>query len=152
MDLLSQILIDRVVARMKLINGAGDYYLNIGERVYDHRDTQYDKKELPAINVEDGEENPEDEFVTNGPNRWDRNAFIDIKLVSNGVLTAQEIRKGIADIQHAVGTDLYWGGIALTTYWRGTVKQKDQEEIKVMSATVRIRVKYRTNAWQKGIE
>lgn len=53
-DSKRQILVGAIVARMKLINGAGAYSTNVGGRVEDSR-TNWAQDELPAISVFDGD-------------------------------------------------------------------------------------------------
>lgn len=53
-DSKRQKIVEAVVTRMKLINGAGSYVTNVNNRVEDSR-TLWDENELPAISVFDGE-------------------------------------------------------------------------------------------------
>jgi hypothetical protein len=53
-DSKRQKIVDAVIARMKLINGAGSYSTNVGSRVEDSR-TNWQQDELPAISVYDGD-------------------------------------------------------------------------------------------------
>lgn len=53
-DSKRQKIVDAIVARMKLINGAGSYTTDVDDRVEDSR-TQWAQDELPAISVFDGD-------------------------------------------------------------------------------------------------
>lgn len=54
MDSKRQKIVDAVIARMKLINGAGSYSTNVGSRVEDSR-MDWAEAEMPAISVFDGD-------------------------------------------------------------------------------------------------
>lgn len=53
-DSKRQKIVDAVVARMKLINGAGSYTTNVASRVEDSR-TNWQQEDMPAISVFDGD-------------------------------------------------------------------------------------------------
>ncbi len=147
MALKRQQIIDAIVTRLKLINGAGGYYLNLNSRVYDNRVPEYADNEIPAVNITDGDEESNQELLAGSVNYWYRDLNIGITLIVNGTLAAADVRKGIADIQLAISTDLKWSALAIDTIWTGTTIDRNQEEKKIMSATVNITVRYSTTEW-----
>lgn len=147
MGLKRQEIVDAIKTRMRLINGVGNYYLNCSDNVYVQRSAPFEDSELPGINIMDGDESPNQELLAGSTNVWYRSLNVEIRLVTNGELSDEDVRKGIADIQRAIGTDLTWGGFAIDTTWLGTVTEKSQEEQKITSATVSIMILYLTGQW-----
>ena len=109
-----------VQSRLQLINGTGAYYLNVAANVYVQRATPYDSwesRELPGINITDGDEVPEQTLMAGAANERYRSLSVDIELMVNGTLSAEQVRKGIADIQYAIGIDPTWSGLAIDSRW-----------------------------------
>ena len=152
MALKRQQIIDAVKTRMQLINGTGSYYLNVSSNVYTQRDSQFESwndREIPGINIVDTDEELDVELLKGDTNQWYRGLVIGISLVTNGALADTLVRKGIADIQRAIGTDLKWSTLAIDTKWINTTIEKDQMEQRIMSATVNIRIQYSTTQWSE---
>lgn len=154
-----QQIIDAIITRLKDINGAGAYYLDVADRVFDTRETPFDKDtEIPSINVTDGDEqkgsNPPEYFA--GPeNIWYRDMTVNVELVTNGTFSAADIRKGIADIEYAMSQEpqeLTLGGLAVDIDWTGTHKnyEPDQPEKKVMSVTVTFQIRFTTYQYRES--
>ena len=115
-----QQIIDALKTRLQLINGVGSYYLNCSSNVYVNRDAAFETAEdleVPAINILDGDESPQQQLLAGATNVWYRELSIALRLLVNGALADTDVRKGIADIQRAIGTDLTWGGLAIDTIW-----------------------------------
>jgi hypothetical protein len=152
MALKRQTIIDAIKTRLQLINGASPYYLDVSANVYIQRDTPFetwDERELPGVNIVDTDEDPDQQLLNGASNVWYRSLSVAISLVSNGALADTQVRKGIADIQRAIGTDLTWGTLAIDTNWTGTTLEKDQQEQRILSATVNIKILYSTTQWSE---
>ncbi len=150
MALKRQVIVDAIQDRMQLINGAGSYYLNVSSNVYVQRDAPFESwndREIPGINIVDADETLTNELLNGESNLWWQTMDVAIQLVSNGALADANIRKGIIDIKKAIGLDLTWSGNAIDTKWVSTTIAKDQEEQRILSATVNIQVMYQTVQW-----
>ena len=152
MALKRQNIVTAIKTRLQLINGAASYYLNVSPNVYIQRDTLFESwndRELPGINIVDGDEEPGQELLSGSVNVWYRDLNVAVQLVTNSALADTLVRKGIADIQRAIGTDLTWGGLAIDTDWVNTTIERDQQEQRIMSATVNIKISYSTTQWSE---
>jgi hypothetical protein len=152
MALKRQQILDAMKTRLQLINGSTPYYLNASANVYIQRDKPFESwsdRELPGINIVDGDEEPGQELLSGAVNVWYRDLNVAVQLVTGGALADTLVRKGIADIQRAIGTDLTWGGLAIDTDWVNTTIERDQQEQRIMSATVNIKISYSTTQWSE---
>ncbi|MHB1050988.1 MAG: hypothetical protein ACYC09_12985 [Bacteroidota bacterium] len=156
MSLKRQQIVDAIITRLKAISTAGGYYNNFAdvgsiEKVFDNRVTEFNESELPAINVVDKDEDPNLEMMAGSRNPWYRSLQVDINLIVTGETSMAEVRKGISDIQKAIGTDETWGALAIDTRWDGTENQYNQEEDLFRKVSVQITVIYQTREWLEDI-
>lgn len=152
MALKRQNIIDAVKTRLQAIDGVNPYYLDLSANVYIQRDAPFEtwnERELPGVNIVDTDEDPDQELMNGPSNVWYRSLKVAISLVSNGALADTQVREGIADIERAIGTDLTWGTLAIDTKWTGTTLEKDQQEQRILSATVNIEILYSTTQWSE---
>lgn len=99
-------IVEAVVARMKLINGAGSYTTDVDDRVEDSR-TNWQQDEMPAISVFDGDAigTP----TTAGRNLGTVHAMpILIRGMTEQGTTAANVRTLIKDIMTAIRQDDKW--------------------------------------------
>ena len=99
-------IVEAVVARLKLINGAGSYTTNVANRVEDSR-INWQQDEMPAISVFDGDAigTP----TTAGRNLGTVHAMpVLIRGITVQGTTAANVRTLIKDIQTAIRQDDKW--------------------------------------------
>jgi len=103
MDSKRHKIVEAVVARMKLINGAGSYTTDVDDRVEDSR-TNWQQEDLPAISVFDGD-------AIGTPTTAGRNlgTVHTVPVLIRGMTvqgtTAANVRNLIKDIQTAIRQD-----------------------------------------------
>jgi len=140
------LLMAAIVARMMTIT-TPVYHTNIGVNVFEFRTTPIEDHELPAVNVEDGDERQTYESA-GAPSKMNRALNVSLEmLLKEGSSSIQAARKGLSDMEKAIGTDVYFGGLALDTDFVGSSITKDQKEHIVTGAKLNITVIYRTTKW-----
>lgn len=153
MSIKRQTIIDAVKTRMQSISTANGYYTDVVS-VDTWKTSEYEStlanNDLPAINIRDLGNAPRMELIKDSANRWYRDLAIDIRAIVNGSLTDSDIRKLIADVEKAIGTDLTWSGNAIDTEWLGSELERDENEQIIMAAVVHINVYYTTTQWQES--
>lgn len=149
-----QQILDAIEARIKTVNGIAPYNLNLSKTTFVWKGAQFVEGEIPGVNIQDLSENLDQELFGGGQNQWYRRLNIEITLICNGSLSDKDVRKGISDIQRAIngvnGAGLTWNGLAIDTKWEETRIEKDENEMKIMSATIAINVIYSTTQWSES--
>ncbi len=148
-ETIRQRIIDAFDTRMKGILTASGYQTDVGKQVYAFRDAAFETSDMPAMKYKDTPE-PEGVIVTiAGPDsqqEFPLEVEIEAKAMA-GDATAAALRSIIGDIHKAVGVDQTWGGLALYTEPLQSDMATDQPEKTIGSATVRLRITYRTKLW-----
>jgi hypothetical protein len=72
---------------------------------------------------------------------------LSLEIRVGGVMTTATARDIIADINKCIGANLTWGGYVVRTLPGSDSMEVVQEEQKIVGATVRFSVEYRTKAW-----
>jgi len=145
-----QAIIDALIARLQTIRITNGYYTELGANVFAYRTTPIQDDELPAANVTDGDESKGDQFTGNSPvlNRI-LDVSIDI-LLKEGDMSINAARRGIIDCEKAIGSDIYFGGLAFYTDFISSNIVLDQKTNVVAGAKLMIRVTYRTTKWAES--
>ncbi len=117
-DSKRQKIVDAVIARMKLINGAGSYSTNVGSRVEDSR-TNWQQSEMPAISVFDGDAIAHPTSEANALSTIHEMSVL-IKGFTEQGTTAANCRTLMKDILTAIRQDDRWtvGGVKLVMQTR----------------------------------
>ena len=145
MALKRQQLIDALDARLKIIKTANGYLTNLGNNVFEWRVTNLNSIEFPACIYRDVSNTKQDGAI--GSFRWALN--IEIQLVTDGETSAAEVRKLIADVYKAIGTDITWGGLAVTTEQPDSDEMDvEQHEKKQAGALIKLSIIYDANMWE----
>src|SRR6185369_11619413 len=104
-----QRIVTAIVARMKLINGTGDYVTNIANRAQDSQ-TGWQEEELPAISVFDLTANATPASIGAGIPR--PGILHDMQVMIRGFVKSgsdsSDVRQLLADIQTAIRQDFTW--------------------------------------------
>lgn len=141
-DTLRQQIIAAVVARMQTIRVAAGYLTDVGARVGDW-ETSWEQKDLPALSVCDLVE--ENEKKNREAVQVTRKLPVVIRIFTSGREPADELRKMIADVEKAIGADVYWGALARGGTWpkrSGMLVPDDSFEI--AGAAVEVVIEYYT--------
>jgi hypothetical protein len=105
-DSKRQKIVDAVIARMKLINGSGDYTTDVNDHVEDSR-TNWQQDELPAISVFDGDAMANPTSPAEGRSVVHEMPVLIKGFVEQGT-TAAACRTLIKDILTAIRVDDRW--------------------------------------------
>lgn len=110
---MNQTLVDRILARFALITIANGYQTNAGNRVKEWQTTPLDESETSSILVRDlvAVKRPDPKGENSSKHTWATQIVVDL-VFQESDQTAVEARKGISDINKAVGVDQAWGGLA----------------------------------------
>ncbi len=144
-DSKRQDIIDALDTRLRTILTAGGYETDLGSNVFEWRATALQESELPGLIYRDISCEP----VENTASLYQEfflNIEVEIITVS-GSTTASQIRKMIADVYKAIGTDDKWGGLALGTFSDGDEMNIEQAEKIIGGATVSFHVHFATVEW-----
>lgn len=149
-DSLRQKIVAAIVTRMRTILTANGYATNIGSNVYDWR-TQFHEDELPAVSVCDlTAETVTPDGVSN-PRRVAHLLGVQIRIHAVRDETPDNIRRMIADVTRAIGTDDRWHsggvGLAMTTRPVRDGFLIPQDSFEVIGGFVEIEVSYLTEKW-----
>lgn len=146
-DTKRQQIITAVDTRLKTIKTTAGYQTNAGNAVYDWLHRQMSATSLLAIVYRDSEESIEAETVgTIGYHRRELNMELEI-MVANGSTTMETMRKVLADIETAIGTDTRWSGLAIRTNPGRSRIEVDQESKIVSGGLLTFSIVYQTRAW-----
>lgn len=150
----SQLLIDRIKARMATILTTGGYYTNAGQHVSVWKANPFEKATADAIDIREGDETSDSE-VTEEEGLERHTTPIELRLITVTSPVDETMRKLIADAKKAIGTDEYWKSslgvpLALKTEPKGHTIVIDQDKDRVAGATLRIEVTYDTVKWQEA--
>lgn len=144
-DSKRQQIVNAIKTRLQGITVANGYQTDLGNAVYEWRLTPYQSTELPCADVRDTTESVEATVEVHI-----HKTTMEVKVLgSTGSLPA-DIRKRLADVVKAVGTDLTWGGLAEDTVAAGQDLIEAEIDItgtglvKVRAASARFEVSYTT--------
>ena len=115
---IRQQIMTAVDTRLKAMLVSGGYELDLGKSVHEWRSIPFDDGDLPA----------------------------EIELILSGAAAPTDMRRAVADVVKAVGSDRTWGGLAFDTgYGEGESITVVQNERRVAGAILRFVVSYVTD-------
>lgn len=159
MTIRRQEIMDAVKARMQgILTGAG-YHTDLGQNVITGRPrligpdgtigpSIVEASELPCILVRD----PLDEIKNStlrGKQEHSLSVEIEIRL-EGGSASDEDLRKAIADVYAAVGTDTRWSGLALNTTPASDENTVLQGDKVIGAAFIRINIQFITGPWAES--
>lgn len=122
-DSVRETLMQLVKARMQTITTTNNYETNIGSHAFLWKASDWSDDELDGVNIRDHQDDANDE--TPLP-REHHILTVDLEAaIANGTDTIKTVRKAIADIYTAIGTDIRWTSSG-TRYAFDTRRVKDQ--------------------------
>ena len=139
-DSIRQQIINAVDARLKTITTVNGYNHNLGFNVFEWRDTSLSDPELPALIYRDI--SCETVYLEAHRHRL----HIEVELVIKDI-SASAVRKMIADVLKAVGTDVQWSLLAINTHPEGDEMMVKQADKIIGGAIVRFAIEFRTVEW-----
>ncbi len=138
-DSKRQQIVMAIDARFKTIKTVNGYETNAGNNVYEWRSSPMIESELPGLIYRDTQET---EALSIGYQV--HTLTIEIEGYVVGSAAPASLRKLIADVIKAIGTDPLWGGLAEDTRPVEETIQVEQEERRIAGARIKIEVDYRT--------
>lgn len=143
-----QNIINAVETRLKTIKTSNGYASNVGNSVYIWRTESISEKKLPAITIRD----TGDELLStlNGDFQTFRLSLdLDIATANKESTTAiTEVRTLRKDLLKAIGTDLTFGGLAITTDYGSSDVLVDSAANTISGVLIKISITYRISAWE----
>lgn len=141
-----QQIIDKIIARMQLIQTSGGYETDLGNNVRDW-ETNWDESELPALSVCDlidvhTPANNEPSATTQ------RNALpVVLKISVKSATRAPEVRRMIADVNKAIAIDKTWNGLAIWTLPKRSGMDVPEDDFLIAGGAVEIEITYLTDTF-----
>ena len=152
MTIKRQDLVDAVDTRLKTILTTAGYRTNIGANVFQWREfAAISPSELPCIVFADRSETPE--LVNAGRNSTQKRTLtIEYEIIYTGTESKTimtNLRKGQADIEDAIRTDVKFGNLALWTKPAGTQLGLTDQNTEDMTGilTGSFEIVYQTGFW-----
>lgn len=142
-------IVEAIVTRLKAIDGTGGYHTDFNENFKQWRIAPIGNSELPCGVIKDFADEAIQESISGGNSLIDHELSVDISLPLSGTVPG-DFRNQIADIYKAVGQDETWGGLAHFTQQLGDEIVMNQEENKLASIDIHIRIRYRTTKWEES--
>lgn len=145
---LRQRILTALDTRLKTILIANGYETDLGQNVFEWRDTMVQQSELPALVWKDLNEDPSSATVgkTIGYHWHDLTVEMSI-LSSDGSSTPEQMRKCLADVTAAVGTDTTFGGLAIRTQPVPNEAAVEQADRIIGAFRLTINIHYQTKKW-----
>jgi len=141
--MIRQQIVDAIKTRFEGITVANGYSFDID--VFKERKTQICHEELPALVFMDTGISEAEGSI--GGFRWHLNILV--WLSAEGGTSNDDIRKMLADVYKAVGSDYTWGGLALYTMQpEGDEIFLDHEGNKITGAQVKLKIVYDAPPWE----
>jgi len=138
-----QSIIDALEARLQTILTSNGYETNVGSNVYERHPKPVPIANIPCVIYADVEE--EISLVTQETNRF---ISVELEIFTAGTTALNTIRKILADIEKAIGTDKgTFGGLAVTTWILENTLAMDQESKIISGAVMTIRIHFKTNQY-----
>lgn len=146
-DSKRQQIIDKIDTRLKTILTTGGYLTNAGQHVYPWLPEISEIADQIALVYRDPDEN--NSAATEGSIGYHRHELtIEIEIrCAAGSVTVETVRKVLADIETAIGTDPKWSALAQRTNPGSNRIDTAQNSNIVSRATMNFVVVYQTKAW-----
>jgi hypothetical protein len=141
LSLKRQALVDAFETRMKTIKKSGDYYSDIGLNVFVWKRSSVDETEQPGLNIKDDPEVSQLDSTKNYSDRLDRDLTVTVTVFAQD--DDKMVRKMMADVEKAVGTDPTFGGLAIDAAPTGNRLLMNQDEKVEGAATLDFTIMYR---------
>jgi cobyric acid synthase len=145
-----QSIIDAIKTRFESILISGGYQTNIGQKVTEWQAYDSNDRNLECIEFRDtsAKITDPDEEDDNAEAWHYKNLTLQVFVQTAGTTASATVRKMIADVLKAVGTDVTWGGYAIDTALEGDETMIDQETKKIGVSLVTLSIHYKTVKWQ----
>jgi len=139
-DSIRQDIIDAIKTQLATIKTTAGYETNIGNHVFEWKCDNWEENQTPGVSIYDKEE----EVGVVELSRHDLRLNVSIiACVTEGTTTSANCRKALADIVKMVGLNKRWGGLAYSTFWRGSTMNVLQDETTKGEVEVRLEIRYR---------
>lgn len=137
---IRQQIIDEIDKRLKTIRVSAGYETEAGKYVFEWRDRPMEEGELPGIIYRD----LSDPITTDSKTTHIHNLNLEVELFASGSDVPTTIRKMIADVNKAIGTDERWGALAIETIPDSEDMVTEEGSKRLMSAIVRVNISFHT--------
>lgn len=141
-DSKRQQLISALDTRLKTVLASGGYETDLGQNVQWYRQEPFAETES-GISCEDTESAPE--WIGAGVQL--RRLSVEIRIAMPAGVAMADLRKGIADVVKAVGTDLTFGGLAEDCILGEVPSEVEEASARAGGAIVNLVVEYTTEPW-----
>jgi hypothetical protein len=148
-----QDIVNAIQSRFATINQQmnPDYLTAIGLNVSVWRAAPVQENILPCVDIRDLANEVDSEGLSGSSNVHTHVLTVEATIYSAAADNDVEVRKGIRDIYKAIGLDDTWGGAAITTRLVRDLMQTDQEDRKIVAASVTFEVLYRTRKYEDSL-
>lgn len=147
MSIVEQNIMDALEDLLETITVANGYNSNIGSNVEVWRTIPYNESELPALNIRDIRTDTETIISEGANSKADFLMDVQIAVIGKGSDTAENIKKYVADVDTALGSDSTLSGLV---HWIRPVSVSVGIEDKSFRSGERLRdisIYYRKGLW-----
>jgi hypothetical protein len=150
-DSIRKQILDSVGTVFKTINGTGSYTTSFTGSIFDTPPGTVESQSLPCILYRDAGCRTYDSNTKSGIPYDTHEHELSVEAEVKVTGTATDIRKAIADVNVAIGTQAgsggRWGGLATMTVPDGDAIAIDIQDQQYISAIIKFTITFRTAAW-----
>lgn len=138
-DSIRQRIISSMDTRFKTILVTNGYQTDIGKHVFWWKKTPFAQADLPGMNCRDRRQTK-----SFGAGIYDNFLTVEIEAGVSGMVSTEDLRKILADIEKAIAIDETWGQLAGTTEIEDDEMNLEEDEQRIAGARMILRVEYTT--------
>lgn len=144
-DSKRQQIISALDTRLKTIKTIAGYQTNLGNNVFEWNNKPLAANEMPGLIYRDVSNSRQEGAI--GKFRWGLN--VEIEIMTSGSTAAADVRKMLADVYKAIGTDVYFSALAVTTEQpESDEMQIVKEDKKIGGALIKLSIIYDAAKWE----
>lgn len=137
-----------MAAAFEAVTGSSPYNYSWAGKVDVWRSTPVSPDEGRRLVIRDANVRPEQEFAGGAANQWLRSMMVDVTIYTGDAADTRTIAdNAIEDIERVIAANKKWSDYAFDTRWEETTEEKDQQELTIISVTIRVRVLFMTSEW-----
>lgn len=137
-----------MAAAFEAVTGSAPYNYSWAGKVDVWRSKPVTPAEGRRLVLRDANLSKEQEFAGGSANQWLRSMDMEVVIYTGDSEDTRTIAdNAIEDIERVIGANKQWSNYAFDTKWEETTEEKDQQELSIISVTIRLRILFMTSEW-----